>query len=300
MERKPAYLKITSHELKRRSSLAGKMLESCVLCPRNCKVNRIKGQKGWCQAPAAAVVANYFPHFGEEPQLVGDNGSGTIFFSHCNLHCVYCQNWEISQLGHGKIVSAGRLADIMLYLQSKNCHNINLVTPTHNIPFILEALVLAVDRGLSLPLVYNSGGYESLSSLQLLSSIIDIYLPDFKYWSAKAAEQFSGAVDYPEHAREAIKKMFKQVGNLVVDDNGVALSGLIVRHLLLPEDLAGTREVIGFIAKEISRHCAINIMDQYRPAYRACDYPQLQKSPNIQDLPAAKKMAADKGLRLIK
>ncbi|MGA1875651.1 MAG: radical SAM protein [bacterium] len=264
-------------ELKRRLEKAQKILESCRLCPRNCQVNRVKGEVGACRTGKLPVIASYGPHFGEETPLVGSHGSGTIFMSFCNLRCVFCQNWEISHLGEGREVSTEDLARIMIYLQKAGCHNINLVTPTHVVPQILEALPLAIEEGFSVPLVYNSGGYDSVEALTLLDGIVAIYLPDFKYWDEEVAGRLSKAPGYPQAARAAVKEMHRQVGDLVIDAHGVAQRGLLVRHLVLPENLAGTRSIMHFLATEISANTYVNIMNQYRPCGQAHRYPPLDR-----------------------
>jgi len=224
------------------------MLAECLLCPRQCRANRLAGESGECQITTQAVVSSYGPHFGEEAPLVGRHGSGTIFFTYCNLHCRFCQNYTISQLGEGDTVDRRELAAMMLSLQAKGCHNINLVSPTHVVPHILEALVLARDDGLHLPLVYNSGGYDSVATLKLLDGIVDIYMPDMKYADEKTAEKLSGIKNYPEVNRAAVKEMHRQVGDLEIDEQGVARRGLLVRHLVLPNRLAGTKEIVRFLA----------------------------------------------------
>lgn len=240
-------------------------MKKCTLCPRMCRVNRTADEKGFCGTGRLAVVASFGPHFGEERPLVGRGGSGTIFFSHCNLSCVFCQNYEISRGEVGARVAAEELAEIMMRLQAAGCHNINFVTPSHVIQPILEALPAAVERGLHIPLVYNCGGYERVSALKLLEGIVDVYMPDFKFWDAGAAGELCNAPDYPERARGAIREMHRQVGDLVFDRDGVAKRGLLVRHLVMPNGLAGTREVANFLAREISRATYVNIMDQYHP-----------------------------------
>ncbi len=296
----PTYLNLSDSQLNQRAREAREILTACTLCPWTCRVNRLTGETGHCQAPGEAVVASYNAHFGEEPELVGFYGSGTIFFAHCNLDCLFCQNWEISHSGSGRAVDAEVLARIMLSLQSGDCHNINLVTPTPHVAAILEALPLAVQEGLKLPLVYNCGGYESLETLRLLEGIVDIYMPDLKYWDPDVARQYSGPPDYPDRAREALKEMQRQVGDLETDRNGIARRGLIVRHLVLPENLAGTGAIVQFLREEISPHCAVNIMRQYYPAYKARDYPPLDRSLRSAEYAAARKTASDAGLRLLK
>ena len=244
---------------------ASRWMKKCTLCPRMCRVDRTAGEKGYCKTGNLAVVASYGPHFGEERPLVGRGGSGTIFFSHCNLFCVFCQNYEISHGGEGMPVGAAELAEIMLALQEKGCHNINFVTPTHVIQPILEALPIAIEKGLHVPLVYNCGGYERVQALKLLDGIVDIFMPDFKFWDSGVAEDLCDAPDYPERARAGLKEMHRQVAELVVDGRGTAQRGVLVRHLVMPGGVSGTREITEFIADEISRQTYINIMDQYHP-----------------------------------
>ena len=260
-----------------RASRAGALLESCTLCPRECGVNRLKDERGFCRIGARAAVASAGPHFGEESVLVGTHGSGTIFFAGCNLGCLFCQNYDISHLSAGKEVSERELLRQMLSLQALGCHNINLVTPTHVIPQILRALALARREGMDLPVVYNCGGYESAATLRLLSGIVDIYMPDFKYGDDEAAGKYSGVHDYYHRACEALVEMHRQVGDLVVDSDGLARRGLLVRHLVLPGGLAGTERVMRFIADEISTDTYVNIMAQYRPEYRADGFPELNR-----------------------
>ncbi len=242
------------------------------------------------------VISSYGPHFGEEAPLVGKHGSGTIFFTYCNLQCVFCQNYTISQLGEGRAVDREELAGMMLSLQAKGCHNINLVSPTHVVPYILDALELAVSKGLYLPLVYNSGGYDSVETLGLLDGIIDIYMPDMKYSDKKVAEQLSGIKDYPKVNKATIKEMHRQVGDLQIDKQGVAHRGLLVRHLVLPNRLAGTREVVRFLAQEVSTNTYLNIMAQYRPCHKAFDIPQLARSVLGQEFYEAIDLAHQQGL----
>ena len=242
------------------------------------------------------VISSYGPHFGEEAPLVGRHGSGTIFFTYCNLQCVFCQNYAISQLGEGRAVDSEELAGMMLSLQAKGCHNINLVSPTHVVPFIVDALELAVSKGLYLPLVYNSGGYDSVETLGLLDGIIDIYMPDMKYSDEKTAEQLSGIKDYPKVNKAAVKEMHRQVGDLQMDKQGVAHRGLLVRHLVLPDRLAGTQEVVRFLAQEVSTNTYLNIMAQYRPGYKALDIPQLARPVLGQEFYEAIDLAHQQGL----
>jgi len=241
------------------------LLESCMLCPRTCRVNRLKGERGTCRAGHRPEISSYSPHFGEEKPLVGIHGSGTIFLTHCNLRCSFCQNFSISHLGEGREVSFERLARMMLELQDLGCHNINFVTPTHYVPQILKALSVAISLGLRVPLVYNSSGYDSVAALELLDGIFDIYMPDYKFARSAPAKEYGQAPDYPDVARSAIKEMHRQVGDLDLDERGIARRGLLVRHLVLPEGLAGTDEVVRFLAGEISSNTYVNIMDQYYP-----------------------------------
>ena len=242
------------------------------------------------------IISSYGPHFGEETLLVGKHGSGTIFFTYCNLHCIFCQNYAISQLGEGSPVSREELAKIMLSLQIRGCHNINLVSPTHVVPYVLDALDLAAGMGLHLPLVYNSGGYDSMETLKLLDGIIDIYMPDMKYSEGKTAEQLSGIKDYPSVNKAAVKEMHCQVGDLQIDEQGVAQHGLLVRHLVMPHNLAGTQEVVRFLSQEISTNTYLNIMAQYHPCYKALDIPILSHSVNKQEFCEAIDFAHQQGL----
>jgi putative pyruvate formate lyase activating enzyme len=266
------------------------------LCPRHCGVNRLAGESGKCHITKQAVISSYGPHFGEESPLVGRYGSGTIFFTYCNLRCVFCQNYTISQLGEGWAVDKEEMAKMMLSLQAKGCHNVNLVSPTHVVPYILEALELAVGMGLYLPLVYNSGGYDSVETLELLDGIIDIYMPDMKYSNAKIAEQLSGIKDYPRVNKAAIKEMHRQVGDLQLDEQGIAQRGLLVRHLVLPNRLAGTEEIVAFLAQEVSTNTYLNIMAQYHPCHQAFDIPQLSRPVSKQEFYEAIDLAHRQGL----
>jgi putative pyruvate formate lyase activating enzyme len=262
----PSYVRLHERgELRQRAEALRELLEECCLCPRQCGARRLNGETGVCRTGALAVYSSSFAHFGEESPLVGRRGSGTIFFTHCNLMCSFCQNYDISHEGEGREVSASRLADLMLMLQESGCHNINVVTPTHVTPQIVEALALASDGGLQVPVVYNCGGYESLRTLELLDGIVDIYMPDFKFWDAKTGERFTGVPDYPQRAREALGEMHRQVGDLVLDDGGIAQRGILLRHLVMPDGLAGTRDIMRFVAREISKNTYVNIMPQYRP-----------------------------------
>ncbi|HOK70694.1 MAG TPA: radical SAM protein [Bacillota bacterium] len=283
-------------ELARRAEEAVRRLSRCVICAQACNVNRIEGELGFCRTGRLAVVSSAGRHFGEEDVLVGTGGSGTIFFANCNLACVFCQNYDISACGFGKEVSRRRLADMMLSLQAKGCHNINLVSPSHVVPQVLEALVLAVEEGLRLPLVYNTGGYDALSTLKLLDGIVDIYMPDFKFADADDAERFSAAPRYPTVAQAAIREMNRQVGDLVVDEDGVARRGLILRHLVMPGKLDDTREIMRFVVRDISRDTYVNVMGQYRPAHLASRYPELSRALGISEHQRAIEIAREEGL----
>ena len=292
-----AYLELYhSGELKERVEAAKSILQSCSVCPRCCSVNRLEGEVGECHTPGEAMVSSYGPHFGEEAPLVGRRGSGTIFFTNCNLRCVFCQNYSISQLGEGEKASKEELAYMMLSLQAQGCHNINLVSPTHVVPQILEALEIAVKSGLHLPLVYNTGGYDSLRTLEMLDGIIDIYMPDMKYSDEKIAEEFSGIKNYPSINRAAVKEMHRQVGDLEINDEGVAQRGLLVRHLVLPNRLAGTKEVVNFLAREISPNTYVNIMAQYHPCHKAFQIPSLARRISTAEFQEATELAYHAGL----
>ncbi len=275
----PGYLRLASGELASRAREGMRRLgKPCSLCPRRCRVDRSRGQHGVCRTGDRAIVASYGPHFGEERPLVGSQGSGTIFFAHCPLRCVYCQNADISSGGaRGVVVEPPALARIMLRLQAQGCHNVNLVTPTHVTPMILAALAIAADAGLAVPLVYNCSGYESVDALGLLEGVVDIYLPDVKYADHEVSRRLSRAPDYPHFSQAAVREMHRQVGDLQVDDKGVARKGLLVRHLVLPGGLGGTPEVARFLAQEVSPATVCNVMAQYRPAHRARAFPPLDR-----------------------
>ena len=263
-------------------------LERCDLCARYCHVNRLVTINGAvCRTGERAVVHSFGPHHGEEHVLRGWNGSGTIFFSWCNLRCVFCQNWEISQKGIGRAVEPKEIAAMMLDLQDRGCHNINLVSPSHVVAQILAAVEIAASEGLHLPLVYNTGGYDSAEALTLLDGVIDIYMPDMKYGDSATARKYSRVRNYTEVNLAAVKEMHRQVGDLVVNEKGLAERGLLIRHLLLPGDLAATERVLAFIANEISRNTYLNLMDQYRPCYRADDYPPLDRPITAAEFRAA-------------
>lgn len=291
-----SYNQMSQDELEERAREAVSRLESCQICPRRCRVNRLKGELGFCRGERHARIYSYAPHFGEEPPLVGVHGSGTIFFSECNLACVFCQNYEISQLNRGTKVRAEGLAAMMIRLQDLGCHNINFVTPTHFVPQILEALTLAKGAGLTVPLVYNSGGYDSVETLQLLDGVFDIYMPDLKYGSDEMALRYSDAPEYTRFAKSAILEMHRQVGDLEIDTDGIAVRGLLVRHLVLPDGVAGTAEVVRFLSQEVSENTYLNVMAQYRPEYKACGYSDLNRSITAGEFKEAVRMAADAGL----
>lgn len=273
-----------------------KELENCVLCPRNCKVNRLKGGIGFCKTGRFAAVSSFDLHFGEEPPLVGRSGSGTIFFTWCNLGCIYCQNYSISHLGEGSEVKPAELAALMLSLQKRGAHNINFVTPTHVIAQIIEALILAIEDGLRLPLVYNSGGYDKLSTLKEIDGVFDIYMPDAKYSDEHFSFNYSQAKDYWQVCQEALLEMHKQVGDLIMDEHGVAKRGLLVRHLVLPNRIAGSFKVLDFIAKKISRDSYVNIMDQYYPCFKGYSIKKLSRKISRQEFDEVLNSATKKGL----
>jgi putative pyruvate formate lyase activating enzyme len=295
---RPAYLELyEKRTLGDRVSEARAILKSCRLCPRECEVDRTSEEKGYCQTGAQAVVSSYSPHFGEEDPLVGVGGSGTIFFTHCNLLCLFCQNYEISHLGEGREATPERLAKIMLSLQDLGCHNINFVSPSHVVAQILEALPLAIAGGLRVPLVYNTGGYDSVATLKLLEGVFDIYMPDLKFMDGEAAERFCQARDYPEKAKAATQEMHRQVGDLVLNRNGIATRGLLVRHLVLPGGLAGTREAMRFLTREISPDTYVNVMAQYRPCGQALEHRPLNRRVTHAEYEEAVTMAREEGVR---
>jgi len=292
----PAYTHLSPEDLDARARTAIARLEACEICPRRCGANRLADERGFCRCGRRARVASYTPHFGEEAPLVGRSGSGTIFFCGCNLACVFCQNYDISQQDQGREVSAQELARMMLALQDCGCHNINFVTPTHVVPQILEALVLAREEGLHVPLVYNSGGYDSVETLRLLEGIFDIYMPDAKYGSDEPPLLYSNATNYMGIMKAAIKEMHRQVGDLALDEDGIAVRGLLVRHLVLPGGAAGTAEVVRFLSEEISKNTYLNVMAQYRPEYNACRFPELDRPITGREYADALRLAAAAGL----
>jgi putative pyruvate formate lyase activating enzyme len=287
-------------ELAKRIDALNRILDDCTLCPRNCHVDRFKGEQGVCRVGGLPMVSSFHPHFGEEPPLVGRYGSGTIFLTYCNLRCIFCQNYDISHLGHGTEFSYEQLSSMMIDLQRRGCHNINFVTPTHQTAQIVAGLSRAIEMGLEVPLVYNCGGYEALETIKLLDGIFDIYMPDIKYGDNEAAKSLSGAGDYVEVSRAAVKEMQRQAGDLVLDINGIAQRGLIIRHLVLPEGLAGTGEVMRFIANEISSDAYVNIMDQYRPCYKAYNnphYPAMGRRITNVEFEEAVRVAEEEGVK---
>jgi putative pyruvate formate lyase activating enzyme len=299
MKFEPAYLRLyESGELQARVERAVAMLESCQVCPRDCKVNRLENKTAACHTGRYAMVSSHFPHFGEEDCLRGWNGSGTIFFSMCNLRCVFCQNYDISQAGRGREVRPEELAAMMIELQERGCHNINFVTPEHVVPQIIEALPIAIERGLRLPLVYNTSAYDSLDSLHLMDGVVDIYMPDFKFWDSTLSLRYVIAKDYAEAARRAIKEMHRQVGDLMLDDHGLTKRGLMIRHLIMPGGIAGTREIMRFIAQEISPNTYVNIMAQYYPAGKVSreKYSEINRHITQQEYEAAVRIAHEEGL----
>ncbi|MBL7128159.1 MAG: radical SAM protein [Ignavibacteria bacterium] len=297
----PAYIK-TYHEglLRDKVDEANSQLRNCTLCPRNCEVDRINIKKsknvGICRTGKHTVVCSSQPHFGEEAPLVGTRGSGTIFFTHCNLLCNFCQNFDISHEGCGREVLDAELASMMITLQEQGCHNINFITPSHVVPQILSAIELAVEYGLSIPLVYNSSGYDKVETLKLLEGVIDIYMPDFKFWDPTVASKTCKAQDYPDTARKAIIEMYRQVGELFINENGTAERGLLIRHLVLPKGLAGTKEIMKFIYNDISPNTYVNIMFQYRPCGDASEISELSQAPTRDDFESALQAASEEGI----
>lgn len=293
----PGYLHLhKTGILQKRIEKARELLQECQICPRRCKVNRLENRLGVCKTGKLPRVSSYHPHFGEESPLVGTHGSGTIFITSCNLGCVFCQNFEISHLGEGYEISIERFARMMVELQDMGCHNINFVTPTHVVPQILDALPYAIKDGLEIPLVYNTGGYDLVETLQLLDEVFDIYMPDLKFFNSEVALKLCKARDYPQVAMKAIKEMHRQVGNLVMDDRGIAERGLIVRHLVMPGGLAGTREIMQFLSKEISPNTYVNIMDQYHPCGLAHKYPEINRRITVEEFENALKESRKEGI----
>jgi putative pyruvate formate lyase activating enzyme len=275
---------------------ARELMKECSVCARRCGVNRYAGEAGFCEVGEAAMVSSANAHFGEEAPLVGSRGSGTIFFTSCNLKCVFCQNYEISRLMDGREMETGDLADLMLGLQRQGCHNINFVTPSHVVPQILDAVHEAATRGLNVPLVYNTGGYDSVETLRILDGIVDIYMPDLKFMDPEICLELMNAPDYPETVRAAIREMHGQVGDLTTDDRGIAVRGLLVRHLVMPEGLAATREAMRFLAREISTNTYVNIMSQYGPCGTAHQYRSINRRITREEFAGALEIAREEGI----
>lgn len=294
----PAYEKLEQEgKLIKRIEQAYALFERCELCPRMCRVNRKKGEKGFCRAPLKAVVYSHHPHFGEEMSVVGQYGSGTIFFSNCNLRCIFCQNWPIAHEGRGKEITDEELADRMLQLQKMGCHNVNLVTPTHVMPNILHATRIALKKGLHVPLFYNTSGYERVEILKILDGIVDIYKPDVKYMDADKAEKYSaGASDYPEVVKRAVLEMHRQVGVLKMNPQGIALRGLMIRHLVMPNRVAGTEKFVKWLAENLPKNTYVNIMAQYRVEYKAYEHPEIARGITVQEFLEAMDWAKAYGL----
>ncbi len=288
--------RLTPAEIHERADAARALSAPCRLCPRSCGVDRIAGQRGYCGAGPVPEAASILPHFGEEPPLCGEGGAGTIFFSRCNLRCVFCQNHQISQEGVGETIGPAELADKMLELQHRGCSTVEPVSPSHHLPGLLEALALATGKGLNLPVVYNTNGYERSETLELLDGIVDVYLPDLKYADPERARELSDAPDYVETARRAILQMFSQVGNLVVDMQGRAVRGLIVRHLILPADAAGTEETLTWIADNLPITVTISLMAQFSPLHRTSDFPLVNRMLSVDEYERAIDRAWDLGL----
>jgi putative pyruvate formate lyase activating enzyme len=294
----PLYLeKLTPNDLKERSEALHKLFEECRICPNECMAKRSEGETGECHSTDEVIISSVGPHYGEEPPLVGTHGSGTIFLTNCNLSCEFCQNYDISHLGIGKKITIEDLARSMLKLQQRGCHNINFVTPTHFTAQIVDALILAIEKGLEIPIVYNCGGYESVETLKLLENIVDIYMPDIKYSIDENALKYSGIQDYWEVVTSALKEMHRQVGDLKISKRGIAQRGLLIRHLVLPNDIAGSKKVIDFVADEISTNSYLNIMDQYHPAYNASKYEKLNRRITPSEYKEVIDYAFGKGLR---
>ncbi len=288
-----------SGELKLRAERLMSRLFSCDICPRKCGVNRLNGETGFCRSSDLPLVSSYCPHKGEEPPISGTKGAGTIFFTYCNLKCVYCQNYQISQTEEDqsfKAVSIERLSDIMIELQDMGCHNIDLVTPTHFVPQIVAALDIASEKGLSIPIVYNSNGYESIETLKELNGVVDIYLPDLKYSKSLNGEKYSRVKDYPRIARAAIKEMWDQVGPLETDAEGIATKGIIIRHLILPNFIDGPKECLNWISDEISMFADVSLMSQYYPEHEAFNYPELSRTITEKEYKKALNILSNAGL----
>ncbi|HHH40848.1 MAG TPA: radical SAM protein [Chloroflexi bacterium] len=295
-EEYPSYRKLLrSGELARRVEEAYERMRDCDLCGWECHIDRYQ-RTGACKTGVRAVVSSYGPHFGEEDPLRGWRGSGTIFFAWCNLRCQFCQNYDISQHGIGREVEPEEIAAMMLDLQERGCHNINLVSPSHVVAPILAATLIAAEAGLRIPLVYNTGGYDSMAALRLLDGVVDIYMPDMKYADARIAKKYSKIPNYPQVNQAAVKEMHRQVGDLVLDEHGIAVRGLLVRHLVLPNGLAGTGEIARFLAQEVSPNTYINLMGQYYPTFKAANYPEINRRPTAEEMAEARRLAEEAGL----
>lgn len=293
----PLYLEsYNSGKLNKIVDEAFKLLESCSICPRKCKVNRLKNEKGFCKTGLKPAVCSFMSHHGEEPPISGERGSGTIFFSNCNMSCVYCQNYEFSQEGKGREVDSEELANIMMGLQRLSCHNINFVTPTHVMPQILKALTIAIPAGLNVPLVYNTGGYELPEVIRLLEGIVDVYLPDMRYADESSAVKYSSAPGYPEHNRESVKEMHRQAGVAKINEEGIIERGVIIRHLVLPNNISGTEKIMKFISEELSKETYISLMSQYRPYHKADSFKELSRRLNFEEYKKAKQIMEKYGL----
>jgi len=296
---KPLYLRAYKNGQLEKAIAAGTgLLESCSICPRKCGVNRLKNERGFCKTGLQAEVYSYLAHHGEEPPVSGEKGSGTIFFAHCNMACVYCQNFEFSQkIKQGGGISDKELAQIMLKLQNMGCHNINLVSPTHVMPQILKALKIAIESGLSVPLVYNTSGYELPEIIKILDGIIDVYLPDMRYADPAMSKKYSLAPDYPKNNQDSIKEMYRQTGIAQMDNNsGLIEKGMIVRHLVLPEGISGTEQIMKFLAEEISAETFVSLMSQYTPYYKACEFKELSRRITLQEYEKAQAVMEKYGL----
>ncbi len=293
----PLYLQTRKKSvLKERIEKAWQILEECTLCPRKCKVNRLKEETGICKTGFKAKISSYAPHFGEEASLVGRSGSGAIFFTNCSLLCIFCQNYDTSHEEKGCEISNETLSDIMLFLQKTGTNNINFVTPTHVVPQILKSLEIAIEKGLKIPLVYNTSGYENIETIKLLEGIIDIYMPDFKFWDSEISKLLCNAKDYPEKAKKSLKEMQRQVGVLETNDQGIATKGVLIRHLVMPNNFAGTKDVMKFIAEKISNESYVNIMPQYRSCYKAYNVKEISRAITVEEFEEAVFYAKEFGI----
>ncbi|MCM1991551.1 radical SAM protein [Oceanirhabdus seepicola] len=294
----PGYVNLyNSDELKNRVELLRQKLESCTLCNHKCKVNRVNGEAGFCGAGENMVITCYGAHFGEEKELVGTEGSGTIFFSYCTMRCVFCQNYDLSHYPQGNEESPERLSDIMMELQEKGCHNINLVSPTHFIPQIVEGIYIAAQKGLDIPIVYNTGGYEDYDTIKLLDGVIDMYMPDIKFADNHKGFKYTKCKNYFDAAKITTKEMYRQVGDLKVDGEGIATKGLLLRHLVMPNNVEDSKNIIGFIKNELSKNTVVNIMRQYTPMHKACDFPEISRKVEVEEFKEVVEYAKQLGLK---